>query len=113
MITQLATLQKFLPTLDLLGLLFDLDRSNALRNVQKLTPILEKALGEKQLLPQRRIRTLEELVGIFPEAKEIFMDGTERPIQRSKDKGKQKRNYSGRKKMHTRKNLIISRRFSL
>ncbi len=99
---------KCYPTLDLLGLLFDLDRSNALCNIQRLTPILEKTLGEKQVLPRRRIGTLKELLVIFPEAKELFIDGTERPIQRPKDKERQKGNYSGKKKMHTRKNLIIS-----
>ena len=30
------------PVFDVLGLLFDFDRSNTCRNVQKLTPILEK-----------------------------------------------------------------------
>ena len=99
---------KCYPTLDLLGLLFDLDRSNALRNIRRSTPILEKTLGEKQVLPRRRIGTMEELLVIFPEAKEIFIDGTERPIQRPKGKERQKGNYSGKKKMHTRKNLIIS-----
>jgi len=37
---------KCYPTFDVLGLLFDLNRSNACRNVQKLTPILEKVLGK-------------------------------------------------------------------
>ncbi len=99
---------KCYPTFDLLGLLFDLNRSNACRNVQKLTPILEDALGKEMVLPDRKIDSLEELFGLFPEAKDIFIDGTERPIQRPKDREKQKNNYSGKKKMHTRKNLIIS-----
>ena len=41
-------------------------------------------------------------------SKEIFIDGTERPIQRPQDKQKQKDNYSGKKKRHTRKNLVIT-----
>lgn len=99
---------KCYPTFDVLGLLFNLDRSNACRNVQKLTPILEKVLDKKMELPKRKISTLEELFGIFPNVKDLFIDGTERPIQRPKDSEKQKENYSGKKKAHTRKNIVIT-----
>jgi len=99
---------KCYPTFDVLGLLFDLDRSNAFRNVQKLTPILEKVLDKKMVLPKRKISTLEELFEIFPAVKDLFIDGTERPIQRPKDSEKQKENYSGKKKAHTRKNIVIA-----
>ncbi len=99
---------KCYPTFDVLGLLFDLNRSNACRNVQKLTPVLEKTLGKKMVLPKRKISTLEELFEIFPNVKDLFIDGTERPIQRPKDNEKQKENYSGKKKTHTRKNIVIT-----
>jgi hypothetical protein len=78
---------------------FNLNRSNACRNVQKLTPILEKVLGKKMALPNMEINSLEELFEIFPGAKDIFIDGTERPIQRPKDEEKQKESYSGKKKV--------------
>ncbi|HJH26380.1 MAG TPA: IS5/IS1182 family transposase [Methanophagales archaeon] len=99
---------KCYPTFDVLGLLFDLNRSNAHRNVQKLTSILEKTLGKKMSLPKRKVSTLEELFEIFPDVKDLFIDGTERPIQRPKDNEKQKENYSGKKKAHTRKNIVIT-----
>jgi hypothetical protein len=73
---------KCYPTFDVLGLLFDLDRSNAFRNVQKLTSILEKVLDKKMVLPKRKISTLEELFDLFPHVKDLFIDGTERPTQR-------------------------------
>ena len=38
----------------------------------------------------------------------VFIDGTERPIQRDKDYDKQKENYSGKKKRHTKKNIVIT-----
>jgi hypothetical protein len=88
--------------------IFDLDRSNAHRNVHKFTPILEKALGRELVLPERKISTVEELLEAFPDVMDLFIDGTERPIQRPKDNDKQKENHSGKKKMHTRKNIIIS-----
>lgn len=99
---------KCYPTFDLLGLLFDFNRADALRAVRRLTKILEKTLGRKMVLPKREIHSPEELFMLFPETKDILVDGTERPIQRPKNKDKQKRNYSGKKKTHTRKNLIIA-----
>ena len=39
---------------------------------------------------------------------EFFIDGTERRIQRPQNPDLQKQNYSGKKKCHTRKNLLIS-----
>ncbi|KAF5427086.1 DDE superfamily endonuclease [Candidatus Methanomarinus sp.] len=99
---------KCYPTFDILGFLFDLDRSNAHRNAHKLASILEKALGKEMVLPARKISTVEELLEVFPDVKDLLIDGTERSIQRPKDDEKQKENYSGKKKMHTRKNIIIS-----
>lgn len=99
---------KCYPTFDLLGLMFDLNRSNANRNVQKLLPILEKTLGEVMVLPKRKIHTIKELFEIFPEVHHLFLDATERPIPRPKDKDKQKENYSGKKKRHTKKNTVIA-----
>ena len=102
---------KCYPTFDIMGLLFDLDRSNACRNIQNLTPILEKLLDEKMVLPSRKINNLEELFEIFPDTKDFFIDGTERPIQRPKDKEKQKKNYSGKETLHTRKHILIADKY--
>lgn len=99
---------KCYPTYDLASLIFDCNRSNACRRQFEISKVLEKTLGKKLVLPVRKMRTLEEFFEAFPEAKEVFIDGTERPIQRPKDKEKQKANYSGKKKKHTRKNLIIT-----
>ena len=99
---------KCYPTFDLLGLIFDLDRSNACRNVHKLIPIIEKILGEAMVMPKRKTHTIEELFEIFPEVQDLFIDATERPTQRPQDEDEQKENYSGKKKRHTKKNTIIS-----
>ena len=58
-------------------------------------------------LPSSKIKRFEELFEIFSGAKDIFIDGTERPIQRPKDEEKQKESYFGKKKAHTRKNILI------
>ena len=47
-------------------------------------PILEKVLGKEVVLPARQIKSAEEFIRLFPEIKEVFIDGTERPVERSK-----------------------------
>lgn len=99
---------KCYPTFDLAGFIFGCDRSKACLRQQELSQILESTLGKKLVMPKRQMRTIEEFFQAFPEAKDIFIDGTERPIQRPKDKAKQKNNYSGKKKRHTVKNIVIT-----
>ncbi len=96
------------PTFDLAGILFDLDRSQAHRWMHRLQPILEAALGKKMSLPKRKIRSMDEFIKAFPDVKRIVLDGTERPIQRAGDYDKQKQDYSGKKKRHTRSHLAGS-----
>lgn len=96
---------KCYPTFDLAGILFDLDRSQANRWMHRLQKVLEKALGRKMALPKRKISTIEEFKESFPGVKRVILDGTERPIQRSKDQEQQKQDYSGKKKRHTRNHL--------
>jgi len=38
----------------------------------------------------------------------VALDGTERPVRRPTDNNAQRRNYSGKKKRHTRKNLVVT-----
>jgi hypothetical protein len=99
---------KCYPTFDLAAVLFDFDRSQAHRWVHRLQAILEKVLGEKQVLPLRKIQSIDEFIERFPTVKSVIIDVTERPICRPKDKEKQKNNYSGKKKRCTRKSLAAS-----
>ena len=96
---------KCYPTFDLAGLIFDMDRSQANRWMHRLQPVLEAALGKKLALPKRKISSMDEFIKAFPGVKRIILDGTERPIQRSSDKDKQKQNFSGKKRRHTRSHL--------
>lgn len=98
---------KTYPTFDLAGFIFGVDRSNACKWVSNLTKILKESLNRELVLPERKINNMEELFKHFPETKELFIDGTERRTQRPKSNKKQKKNYSGKKKCHTRKNIII------
>lgn len=100
---------KVYPTYDLAGFVFGVDRSRCCRWVQDFMQLVEKALGRNIVMPKRQIRSIEELLEVCPEAKDLFIDGTERRTQRpSKSKLRTKR-YSGKKKMHSRKNTIIAK----
>jgi hypothetical protein len=101
---------KCYPTFELLGILFDFDRSCAWDWVHGLLPVLEQALGYKQALPEGKLRSLEEFLERFPDVKAVILDGTERPVQRPKDSQQQQEHYSGKKKRHTRKHITGSRR---
>jgi hypothetical protein len=99
---------KVYPTYDVAGVFFDVVRSAAFAWTKKFLPILEKALGRTVELPKRQIHSVEEFVRAFPNVKDIFVDGTERPIQRPKSYKSQKKKYSGKKKKHTRKTTIVT-----
>jgi DDE superfamily endonuclease/Helix-turn-helix of DDE superfamily endonuclease len=97
---------KCYPTFDLLGILFDVDRSQANRWVHRLQPILETALGKKLALPERKLTSVQHFLERFPSVQFVMIDGTERPIARPQDLEQQSLNYSGKKKRHTRKHLV-------
>lgn len=99
---------KAYPTFDVLGFMTDRDRGKCCRSVHILLIALKKTLGREIVLPERKIRTVEEFLEKFPEAKDVFLDGTERRIQRPKNKKRQNKLYSGKKKANTRKNVIVS-----
>ena len=99
---------KCYPTFDLAGLLYDVDRSQTQRWVKALLPVLEEVLGWQAVLPQRRIGSLEEFIRHFPAMKDVFIDASERPMQRPQRAKAQKEHYSGKQKDHTLKNLIVS-----
>jgi Helix-turn-helix of DDE superfamily endonuclease len=63
---------KCYPTFDLLSVLFDFDRSCAHDWVHRLLPVLETALGYKQVLPVRQLRSVEEFLERFPDVKEVI-----------------------------------------
>ena len=96
---------KCYPTFDLAGIIFDIHRSQAHDWMHRLQPILEKTLGQKMVLPERKLDSIEAFLARFPGVKRVMIDGTERPVQRPQDPEAQTANYSGKKKRHTRKHL--------
>jgi hypothetical protein len=101
---------KCYPTFDVAAFFFGVDKSQAKRWVDELRVILEKSLGKAMVLPVRKIRSVKEFLERFPAVKELLIDGTERPVQRPKNKQKQKERYSGKKKKHTQKHIVAASR---
>lgn len=99
---------KTYPTYDLAGFVFGVDRRRCWEWFHTLMPLLEKAMGRKITLPKRKIHSVEDLVKAYPEVKDLFIDATERRTQRPKKSKVNKKRYSGKKKVHTRKNTIIA-----
>lgn len=99
---------KVYPTHDVMGFFYSLDRSQSCRWVKKLLPVLEKALGYASALPKRKISSIEEFFQAFPAAKDVFVDGSERPVQKPSKRKARTKTYSGKKKQTTRKIIIIT-----
>ena len=78
-----------------LGFLFRIDDSTVSRNIRDLEPLLAGIFR----IPERRVGIEED------EIREMFFDGTERPINRPKRR--QRQHYSGKKKRHTAKNQVV------
>ena len=99
---------KVYPTFDVMAFLTDRQRSKCQRSVMQFLPVLEMALGRHLVLPKRKINSIEEFFQRFPEAKEVFLDGTERRVQKPRNIKKRGKLYSGKKKATTRKTIVVS-----
>ncbi len=88
---------KLYPIQEAQGAMFGMSQSQANDWIQRLTPVLQEALGREMLLPERNPVSLDEILSEY-ELLEFSIDGTERPRQRPKDSNQQKEYYSGKKK---------------
>jgi hypothetical protein len=91
-------------TQDIFGEVFGMPQPVVNKWVHVLHLCLNQALAELGEIPAR---TASDLQVVDDEVKLYFQDGTERPIQRPKNKEVQKTYYSGKKKRHTVKNNVI------
>ena len=99
---------KTYPTFDVASFFTGINRSNCYRAIKFLLPVLEITLGRQLSLPQRQIHSVDEFLLLFPEVKDVFLDGTDRRVQRPKNKKRQNKLYSGKRKATTRKNIVVS-----
>jgi len=94
-------------TYDMLGMIFDLDKSNVARDIRYLEPAIKQSIPipSKKYTDSKKISNMPQLLEFFPDLIAIT-DGTEQQIPRPKDKRKRKTHYSGKKKKHTVQNQI-------
>jgi hypothetical protein len=100
--------QKTYPVQALLGEVFDLSQARANYWVHCLLPLLQVALDELGVLPERNPRQFAQHERRQHAALDFTIDGTERRRQRPKNREKQALHYSGKKKAHSDKNIIIA-----
>ncbi len=101
---------KAYPLQTLLGEVFDLSQSRANRWIHELLPVLQQALKALGVRPERNPRQFARHERKQGEPLDLIIDGTDRRRQRPKNKAKQDAHYSGHKKTHTDKNLVIANR---
>lgn len=92
-------------TQEVLASQFGMHQPDANMRIHFLHPILNKTLDDLKELPERKAEylDLEEDEG----EKYFLHDGAERPINRPKDNEMQKLYFSGKKKQHSIKNILL------
>lgn len=101
---------KLHPAYDALAVLTNHYRSKCGDSVKLLLPVPEKTLGRQPVLPKRPGYSLEEIFRQNPDIKDVFMDGSERRVQKPGNVKKRNKLYSGKKKATTGKVIIVSDR---
>ena len=69
---------------------------------------MHDALDELGVMPERNGKAFAKAQAKRKAGRDVIIDGTERRRQRPKSPEKQALHYSGKKKTHTDKNLVIS-----
>ena len=98
---------KTYPLQVLMGELFGLSQPGVNYWIHRLLPVLRDALDSLGVLPERDPRDFARSQGPPGIEPRLIIDGTERRRQRPKNPEKQTLHYSGKKKTHTDKNVVI------
>lgn len=99
--------QKTAPLQTLHGLQFGLSQTQAGYWIHRLLPVLQAALAEMGMKPEREATKVAKSLEACAGGAFLSLDGTERRIQRPVNKERQREKYSGKKKTHTDKNLLL------
>jgi hypothetical protein len=101
---------KTYPLQAVMGELFDLSAPQVNYWIHRLLPVLRSALDDLGVLPERDPTRFAQAQGASGKAPRLIIDATERRRQRPKNPEKQALLYSGRKKQHCDKNVVIVNR---
>jgi Helix-turn-helix of DDE superfamily endonuclease/DDE superfamily endonuclease len=99
--------QKTYPLQVVLGELFGMSQSGANQWVHRLLPVLRDALHVLGVMPERTGRRFAQAERGKKDPRDYIIDGTERRRQRPQKPEKQALHYSGKKKTHSDKNVVI------
>jgi Helix-turn-helix of DDE superfamily endonuclease/DDE superfamily endonuclease len=99
---------KTYPLQVVLGQLFGISTSQANYWLHHLLPVLRSALDDLGVAPERDGARLARRPVAPQGTGTVIIDGTERRRQRPKNAEKQARHYSGTKKTHTDKNVLLA-----
>lgn len=100
--------QKSYPLQSVMGELFGMGQSQANEWIHELLPILKQALDDLGYTPERDPKKFKQKERGRNDAVDSIIDGTERRRQRPKKAEKQALHYSGKKKIHSDKNIVIA-----
>lgn len=86
---------------------FKLSQPQANFWIHQVLPVLQQALGDSGWAPERDASRVAHSQGVREGAPDCTIDGPERRRQRPADQALQKAHYSGNKKTHTDKNILL------
>jgi hypothetical protein len=89
------------------GLQFGLSQPQTHYWIHQLLPVLQQALADLGMRPEREAGCIAASPLALEGTSDLAIDGSERRRQRPKDAELQKAHYSGKKKTHTDKNLLL------
>ncbi len=96
----------------MLGLQFGLSQGRTNIWIHRLLPVVRQALAQMKLTPERDGSAVVTSELASEGGADLVIDGTERRRQRPQDEAQQQAQYSGKKKAHTDKNLVLVNRHS-
>jgi len=99
--------EKTYPLQTMHGLSFGLSQERTNEWLHRLLPVLQETLAFLGMQPERDAMALAESERLKDLPADWVLDGTERRRQRPQDKEQQVASYSGKKKTHSDKNLMI------
>jgi len=95
------------PLQTLHGLQFDLSQPQTNYWIHHLLPVTQAALQALGMTPEREGSQVAASALAQEGTPDLALDGTERRRQRPQDPAEQKAHYSGKKKAHTDKNIVL------
>lgn len=99
--------EKTYPLQTMLGLQFGLSQGRANIWIHRLLPVVDEALAHLKHVPEREGSAVATSELVVEGGADLVIDGTERRRARPQDKTQQQAQYSGKKKTHTDKNLVL------